>query len=257
MPRTSRIYSNSQIYHVILRGIDKQMIFCDEEDKKIFLNQLLITQNKYEYENYAYCLMSNHVHLVLKIENEFLSKTIQSLEIRYSKYFNEKYERVGHFFENRFKSKVVEDKRYFMDLCRYVHRNPEKANIDSTDNYKWSSYHEYVGNEKIINKKTLLSYYEDGLNQFIDHTLECNEYKDDEVYAEYEILERIPDDELRKFIIKRLKVDSIEEVAKMNTKLQRQAIESIKTIRGTNINQLARVTRISRGIIRSVCKRKD
>ena len=250
MPRQSREYSESQIYHVILRGIDKQIIFYDDKDRYVFLNQILITLEKYKYEIYAYCLMSNHIHLVLRIKDEFLSKAIQSLEIRYSKYFNEKYERSGHFFENRFKSKVVNDEKYFLDVCRYVHRNPEKAKISSTESYKWSSYHEYIHREKIINKEVLLNYYENQIEQFTRYTLDVNRIKDDENYAEFEILDKIDDKELIGIILRILEFDSIEEISKLNITLQKELINKIKNIKGTNINQISRVTKVSRGIIK-------
>ena len=252
MPRKSRIYSESKIYHIILRGIDKQLIFCDDEDRIIFLNQLLITIEKFKYEIYAYCLMSNHVHLVLKIKDEVLAKAIQSIEIRYSKYFNQKYERTGHFFENRYKSKIVEDKQYFLDLCRYVHRNPEKASICSTKDYRWSSYHEYIGKEKIINKKVLMHYCDNRIEQFIKYTSENKKNSDDNNYAEYEILDKVSDDELREMILRRLEIKSIDDIAKLNINLQREIINNIKEIGGTNITQLARVLKINRAVIKSI-----
>ena len=90
--------------------------------------------------------MDNHIHLVIRIEDEFLSKAMQSLSIRYSQYFNYKYERTGPFFQNRFKSKNVENLKYFLEVCRYIHRNPEKAKMSKTEDYDWSSYKEYIGN---------------------------------------------------------------------------------------------------------------
>ncbi len=251
MPRKPRQFSGTQIYHVILRGIDKQIVFCDDEDRYVFLNQILITMKKYMYEVYAYCLMNNHVHLVLKIQDVFLSKAIQSLEIRYSKFYNEKYERSGHFFENRFKSKVVDNEKYFLDVCRYVHRNPEKARISLTGNYKWSSFHEYVEEEKIINKRVLLNYY-NTIQEFVRFTLGENERKDNENYAEFELIDKVEDSMLIDIIMKILDIDSIEEISRQNIKIQKELINNIKNISGTNINQLSRVTKVSRGIIKSI-----
>ena len=252
MPRKSRKYSETQIYHIILRGIDKQIIFSDDEDRYVFLNQILITVKKYKYEVYAYCLMSNHIHLVLKIKDSFLSKAIQSLEIRYSRYYNEKYERSGHFFENRFKSKVVNNKKYFFEVCRYVHRNPEKDGISTTENYKWSSYHEYIGKEKIVNKNVLLNYYNNEIEQFMKYTLKENNILDEENYAEFELLDKIEDCLLKQIILKVLNIESIEVISRQNIKIQKELINKIKNISGTNINQLSRVTRVSRRIIKSV-----
>ena len=251
MPRLARKLGKSKVYHIILRGINRQLIFYDDEDRAVFLNQLLITIEKYKYEVFAYCLMSNHVHLVLKIQDDFLSKAIQSLAIRYSKYFNEKYKRSGHFFENRYKSKVVEDRKYFLDVCRYVHRNPEKAGVCATCDYKWSSYHEYIGKETIINKKILMYYYQNEREQFINYTL--NERRDDDNnYAEYELLDRISDEELTEIILRILKMNSIEDITNLNIKIQKKLISRLKEIEGTNITQLSRILKINRTIIKSL-----
>ena len=81
--------------------------------------------------------MSNHVHFVIRVSDDFLSKVMHSLEIRYSGYFNKKMNRTGHLFEDRYFSKKVENEEYFKTLCKYVHRNPEKAGIEKTENYKF------------------------------------------------------------------------------------------------------------------------
>ena len=116
MPRPLRTYSNSKIYHIILKGIDSQDIFYNNDDRNFFLNQIQLTKKQFYFQVYAYCLMSNHIHMVIRVENDFLSKSMQSLSIRYAHYFNQKYERVGPFLQNRFKSKNVENQRYFMDV---------------------------------------------------------------------------------------------------------------------------------------------
>ena len=108
MPRMPRKVSCTKVYHVILRGNDKQDIFLDEQDYKKFIKEILNTKEKYEYELYAYCLMTNHVHLIIYDKNDKLSKIIQSLAITYSPYFSKKYEKTGHLFQNRFLSKEVE-----------------------------------------------------------------------------------------------------------------------------------------------------
>lgn len=115
MSRQPRKFSYSQIYHIILKGIDGHDIFYDNNDKNFFLKQILTTKQTFNYIVYSYCLMSNHVHLVIKCKNELLSKAIQSLSIRYVSYFNKKYERTGHLFQGRFKSKSVENQKYFKE----------------------------------------------------------------------------------------------------------------------------------------------
>lgn len=140
MARKPRVYTDSGIYHAILRGNDQQNLFLDESDRIFFINRL----NKYaielKIELYAYCLMSNHVHILLGNATESLSKFVQKLANSYVYYFNRKYERSGHLFQGRFKSEPINDDEYFKTAFRYILQNPEKSGIAKTDSYKWNSY---------------------------------------------------------------------------------------------------------------------
>lgn len=160
MPRMARKVSDSRVYHVILRGNAKQDIFFDNQDNNKFLKEIDETKEKYDYDLYAYCLMTNHVHMVIYDKNNKLSKILQSMTISYSSYFNKKYEREGHLFQNRFLSKNIETGEYLLNVCRYIHQNPVKAGISDMKDYVWSSYQEYIGKEKRIEKKQILSLLE-------------------------------------------------------------------------------------------------
>jgi REP element-mobilizing transposase RayT len=139
MARTKRIESGTGIYHVILRGINQQRLFEDDSDYNVFLQDLQIVKEQTGLLVYAYCLMGNHIHLLVK-EGEPLSQTIKRLGVRYAYYFNTKYRRNGHLFQDRFKSVVVEDDAYFLTVLRYIYQNPVRAGICTrTDEYKWSS----------------------------------------------------------------------------------------------------------------------
>ena len=250
MPRPPRPYSNSKVYHIILKGIDDQDIFYDNRDREFFLKQISITKSEFKYILYSYCLMSNHVHMVIKCEDVFLSKCIQSLLIRYVYYFNKKYKRKGPLVQNRFKSKNVENLQYFIDVCRYVHRNPEKAGIELTQNYKWSSYQEYIGKKRFIDKEALLHYYDNDVNKFIEDTIKNINEKNIEAYIEYEMIGKLNDGQLIEVIMNRLKIQNIEDVPRFfknrsGEELER-CIQEIKNIQGINKNQVARVTRLGR-----------
>ena len=254
MSRYPRNFAYSQIYHVILKGIDGHDIFYDNNDKKFFLKQLLTTKKNFNSTVYSYCLMSNHVHLVIKCKNELLSKAIQSLQIRYVSYFNKKYERTGHLFQGRFKSKAVENQKYFLELCRYVHRNPEKAGIALTQKYEWSSYKEYIGEAKIINKNILLHYFNNNLSDFIHYTIGMVDVDDIEDFVEYEIVNKLSDAQLASIIIKKFKLSSIGQINSFfkNRKLDsiKDDLKKITSINGTNITQIARVIRLNRKSIK-------
>ena len=91
MTRPIREFSNSNLYHIIIKGCNDGVIFYDDMDRNIFLDRIKLTKEEFKYKVYAYCLMSNHIHMVIDVSKENLSKAIQSLTIRYASYFNKKY----------------------------------------------------------------------------------------------------------------------------------------------------------------------
>ena len=129
MPRLSRIKSKTGIYHIMLRGINQQLIFEDEEDCDKFLEVLESCKSVSGFELYGYCLMGNHLHLLLKTVNEDLDLIFKRIGARYVYWYNWKYRRSGHLFHDRFKSEPVSDDKYFLTVLRYIHRNPVKANL--------------------------------------------------------------------------------------------------------------------------------
>lgn len=256
MPRQNRKYSYSKTYHIIIKGNDDQDIFYDDKDREFFLKRILKTKKLFNYDIYAYCLMSNHVHMVIKIQNDFLSKAIQSLTASYAQYFNKKYKRKGPFVQNRFKSKNVENQKYFLEVCRYVHRNPEKSYIAKTEDYKWSSYKEYIGKERLINKKILLHYYNDDLNEFIKYTKNISDIEELNTFAEYEMIGKLTDEQLTRIIMKKFDIDNVEDIAEFfrdkSKSEEKRCLKEVKNILGTNITQVARVTRIGRKKIEKI-----
>jgi len=261
LPRPPRLYGNSKVYHIILKGIDDQNIFYDDRDRKIFLKQMSETKLEFNYIVYSYSLMGNHVHMVIKCQDVFLSKSIQSLLIRYVHYFNKKYNRSGPLVKNRFNSKAIENLQYFIDVCRYIHRNPENAGIELTQNYKWSSYQEYVGKAKIINKKALLHYYDDDVNKFIEDTIKNINQNDVEDYIEYELIGKMNDDQLTEAIMNKFQIKEHSDVPaffknKGGEELER-CIQQIKNFQGINKTQVARVTRLGRSIVEKFWNKKE
>ena len=256
MSRQLRKFAYSQVYHIILKGIDGHDIFYDNQDKDFFLKQIITTKQIFNYIVYSYCLMSNHVHVVIKCQDELLSKAIQSLAIRYVSYFNRKYERSGHLFQGRFKSKAVENQKYFLELCRYIHRNPEKAGICLTQNYQWSSYREYIGDAKIVDKHVLLHYFNNNLNDFVYYTTKTIDINDVEDFVEYEIINKLTDVQLSSIIMKKFNLANVGQInlffKTRDKTLLKEDLKEISSINGTNISQIARVIRINRNIIQKL-----
>lgn len=140
VPRAARKKSASGIYHVLARGINQQRIFEDDADFALYLKILARVKRESPFVLYAYCLMSNHVHLLLGEQDVSLSRVIQRIGVSYAYRFNQRHDRSGHLFQDRFKSEPVEDDGYFITVLRYIHDNPVKAGLcSSAEQYKWSS----------------------------------------------------------------------------------------------------------------------
>jgi len=141
MPRIARIVGIGYPHHIIQRGNNRQDIFFDQEDRRLYLKWL----EKYSLECsctvHAYCLMKNHVHLlVVPKNNSSLAKTMQKLSLRFTQHINKKYKRTGRLWECRFYSALVDKESYLWSVGRYIERNPVRAKIISKpDEYQWSS----------------------------------------------------------------------------------------------------------------------
>ena len=144
MARQARQKSISGIYHIILRGINRQVIFEDCDDKLKFLECLSYYRKACDYTVYGYCLMDNHVHLLIRESNEEIVSIMKRICVRYVAWYNRKYDRCGHLFQDRFKSEIVEDDAYLLVVLRYIHQNPLKVGlVHSLSDYRDSSYYEY------------------------------------------------------------------------------------------------------------------
>lgn len=140
MPRRARRIAGSGIYHVMLRGVNRDSIFLEDEDFERFLAALARAKEASGCQVFAYCLMTNHVHLVVRALEEPIGLVVKRLGVRYSGWFNRKYGRVGHLFQDRFRSEPVEDDAYLVTLLRYVWNNPVEAGlVERPENYRWSS----------------------------------------------------------------------------------------------------------------------
>lgn len=151
MPRTMRKASSTDIYHVMIRGVDRMDIFRDDQDRHVFLSYLKMRLDESGGDICAWCLMTNHVHLLVRFELGVLSQFMRELGAQYALYFNSRHRRCGHLFQNRFKSEPVEDEAYFLTAVRYIHQNPAKAFMVKGCRYRWSSFEEYLGDPVIAN----------------------------------------------------------------------------------------------------------
>lgn len=142
MPRYPRNYIKTCYFHVIAQVINKNYIFAKKEDIEFYLEKMNQLKKECEIEVVSYCIMNNHVHMLLKtyiIEN--LSKYMQRLNTIYAQYYNKKYQRVGYVFRNRYKSEGIYNDDYLYNCIKYIHNNPVKAGICKYPwEYPYSSY---------------------------------------------------------------------------------------------------------------------
>lgn len=153
--RSARKISKSGYYHLVIRGVNKQNIFYEDADRIYFKFLMKKIGKKYKMRYHAYALMDNHVHLLVEDSDKKLSKFMQDLCSIYARYFNKKYDRIGHLYQDRFASEIIENNRYLVVVCRYILLNPEKAGMCKASLYKWSSYHSYKSPKRSLCRKMI------------------------------------------------------------------------------------------------------
>lgn len=131
-----------------MRGNEKKDIFLDQKDKSRFIDILIKMKEKYNYKLEGYCLMDNHIHLLINDNENDISQIMKSINVSYVYYFNNAYGRTGHLFQDRFVSEVVADDRYLLAVSAYIHNNPVRAGIvKKPEDFQWSSMREYMGQQ--------------------------------------------------------------------------------------------------------------
>jgi len=167
MPRKARQKTDNAIFHIMARSISEVDLFKDDEDKKVYLYFVKKYQKLYLFRVYAYCLMDNHVHIMIDANGSDISKVMHGIDSSYVRYFNKKHKRHGHLFQDRFKSKMVSNERYLRALSLYIHNNPTDIQHykDNPEKYYYSSLGVYLGLRKdafgLIQCGFLMSFFGD------------------------------------------------------------------------------------------------
>ncbi len=250
MPRQARQKSASGIYHIMMRGINRQIIFEDDEDYFRFIQTLQNYKEKSEYEIYAYCLMDNHVHLLLKVGKEPLEQIMRRICGSYVYWYNSKYERIGNLFQDRFKSEVVETDRYFLTVFRYIHQNPLKAGIvSSVERYQWSSLVEYVNRPKVIDTGFVLELFNHEREKAVENIIQFCKVVNDDQCLEMEEKQLLSDQEARHVIKKVCQVENSTELQQLDKVTRNKYLKELKEGYHLSIRQIERLTGINRGIV--------
>ncbi len=160
MARRPRLFAPGVLYHVIVRGNQRQKTFTAESDYQAYIERLARYRKKYDYVLHAYCLMPNHVHLLVESSEQPLAKFMQGLQQSYSQYFNLRHRKTGHVFEGRYKAILCQKDQYLLQLIRYIHLNPVRAGmVRSPERYRYSGDHVYLQGKatETIDPATVLS----------------------------------------------------------------------------------------------------
>ena len=220
--------------HIILRGINRENLFYDDEDYRRFESTLARYQRETGFELAAYCMMSNHVHLLIFLEDGSHAQVLKKVLVSYAAYYNKKYDRVGHVFQDRFRSEPINDERYLLTVTRYIYLNPQKAGLCAARDYPYT-YIQFGG---------VLSGYFSSINELTaflnaENDDKCLEYDSSDAYSESEALE------LLRAISGQQNPQSIQGLGKQ----ERNRILLRLKERGLTVRQISRLTGISRNII--------
>ena len=243
MGRLAREKSSTGIYHVIIRGVGKQILFEEDEDYYYILHKIEKYKADQDIKVYCYCLMENHVHMLIYDRMDTLDCFMKKIGISYAAYYNHKYNRVGVLIQDRFKSEPIENDSYFSIVFRYIMQNPEKAHICPTKQYKWSSYKEYARNVKGLTDLEFALHYFGGKEALLSFVNVENNDKCME-----QDFNRLTDSEAIEVIKRVLTIKSGTIIQSYSRNERDNALIKLKE-NGLSIRQIERLTGISRGVV--------
>ncbi|PLT35783.1 transposase [Bacillus sp. V5-8f] len=164
MARKPRVWFPGAMYHITNRGNRRSSIFLDDKDKMKYLELLEETRSAHPYILHAYCLMTNHTHLQLETIETHPKEIMKMLNFRYAIYFNKRHELDGHVFQGRYGSELIDSRKYFLDVSRYIHLNPVEAGlVKNPGDYPWSSYTVYESGQPntLVTTEKIFSCFDD------------------------------------------------------------------------------------------------
>ena len=247
-----RSRAESGFYHVMLRGNGRQLIFEDDADRREFLSCL---DNAIEREGVsliAWCLMDNHVHLIIDDPHDRLSTVMYRIGMKYAMYFNNRHQREGHLFEGRFKSSPIESDEYLVQAVRYVLNNPVAAGISTLDDYRWSSHAEYCGERGLTNTKPILDMFS-SVEDFVSFCREGAPVFDGKLE-----FDNVPDQlvkEVATNIAIQLGFTDLSKIKALSLKRRGAIVRALRDA-GLTVNQISRLIGISSASLYRSLKRK-
>jgi REP element-mobilizing transposase RayT len=184
MARAWRIEFEGALYHVLSRGNEKRDIFYEDADRRMFLDTLGDMAQRFEIEMFVYVLMGNHYHLLLRTRRANLSRAMQWFGVTYTNRFNARHSRSGHLFQGRFKSMLVQNDAYLLQVSYYIHRNPLRGKmVERLADYRWSSYRAYAYGQQAsewLNTELILSQLVNAEDRFKTYRENTQKYAKEE-----------------------------------------------------------------------------
>lgn len=246
MTRIARRTSEADIYHVTQRGVGRQQLFEDEEDRACFVGMLAKQRDKHQGHVLAWCLMGNRIHLLLQMPLDALSSFMRELEGGYASYFNKKHERIGHLYEERYGSVPVDTEEQLLMTVRYIHLNPVKVGLSPTCDYRWSSYREYMGNAGVADTAFVMQLFGSRESFESAHAIE-----DVDAFVQTGPRRRLADSEAREIAENLLGKPGLMALAAAARPMRDEGIAALRRA-GLSCKQVERFTSIRRGIVERV-----
>lgn len=254
MSRSIREESKLGCYHVMQRGVGKQILFEDEQDYRRYYNKLMYCRKELDFELLAFCLMNNHVHLLVKTNDMRILETLmRRLGTSYGRYYNGKYSHVGSVFQGRFRSQAINGEGRLLRCVRYIHNNPVKAGFCARDKYRWSSYLDYTDGIGITDTEYVLGEL-GGLENFMEFSASLDKDSDND-YMDCETTAITIEDGIN--IVRKHFGNQIENafIVKRLQRAERDHIIGEMKAAGLRNKQIELITGVSQEIIRRVSVR--
>lgn len=254
MPRKPRQSSPTEIYHVVVKGVNSQLMFEERRDYLKYIEILEYQKENCSFELFAYCLMSNHVHLLIRVNETPLDSVFRKINTSYANWFNMKYSRSGPLQDGRYYSEPINSVHHFLSALKYIHRNPIKSGLEKSigAKYPWNSYNAYIlGDNELVDIDFAFSEI-NTIDEFIDFHSTDSEYQFIETNS---LRKRIPDDVAIDIAKSNLHVKNPEDISDFPLIKRRNAILFLNE-KGISARQINRLTGIPRGVIDRILSNK-
>jgi len=254
MPRQARQKSETGIYHIIIRGNNRQAVFFEEQD----YNRFLFTLQKFKpisgYKLYSYCLMRNHAHMLIKTGEEALEQVMRRICSSFVHWYNQKYDRIGNLFQDRFKSEPINDDTYWFTVLRYIHQNPIKAKIvQSPEEYHWSSYKAYLDPHtdfaEILDIDDVLSFFDDKPKKAIQSFVKYHQVFSEDDCLDISNADRISEKQAIRYILLAFSIKQLSDISLLDQKKRDHGLRKLKQHRRLSIRRIEQITGINRGVV--------